>query len=94
MRPDKKLLESKKVRVLAIALLNLNLIFLATIFKKDVSIEVATQMITAVLFLVGIYTGVQGGIDMIQSNKLESIKVDEKRTETVVHKMEYAKDDE
>lgn len=94
MKPDKKLLESKKARVLGIALLNLNLIFLATVFKKDIPIDVVTQMITAVLFLVGIYTGVQGGIDMIQSNKLESLKVDEKKTETVIHKMEYAKDDE
>jgi hypothetical protein len=94
MKPDKKLLESKKARVLGIALLNLNLIFLVTVFKKDIPIDVVTQMITAVLFLVGIYTGVQGGIDMIQSNKLESLKVDEKKTETVIHKMEYAKDDE
>ncbi len=93
MKPDKKLLESKKARVLGIALLNLNIIFFATVFKKDIPVDLVTQMITAVLFLVGIYTGVQGGIDMIQSNKLESIRVDEKKTETVVYKMEYAKDE-
>lgn len=93
MKSDKKLLESKKARVLAVALLNLNIIFFATVFKKDIPVDLVAQMITAILFLVGIYTGVQGGIDMIQSNKLESIRIDEKKTQTVVYKMEYAKDE-
>ncbi len=92
MKPDKKLMESKKARVLGVALLNLNLIFFASVFVKDISIELVSQMITAILFLVGIYTGVQGGIDMIQSNKLESIKSVEESKNTVVYKMEYAKD--
>ncbi len=95
MKPDKSLTESKKARVLGIALLNLNLIFLAAVFKKDIPIDVVLQMITSILFLVGIYTGVQGGIDMIQSNKLESIKVDSKETKNinVNYKIEYVDDE-
>ncbi len=93
MRPDKNLRQSKKAIVLGIALLNLNAIFIATVFVKDIPIEVVTQMITAVLFLVGIYTGVQGGIDMVQSNKMTAIKTD--NTTTNIEKkyeirMEYA----
>ncbi len=51
---------------------------------KTVETQVVLQMMTAILFLVGIYTGVQGGVDMIQSNKIESIKSD--KTETKIEK--------
>jgi protein-S-isoprenylcysteine O-methyltransferase Ste14 len=92
MRTDKKLRQSKKAIVLGVALLNLNAIFIFSALKA-VELGLATQMITAILFLVGIYTGVQGGIDMIQSNKLEAVRQD--RNDTIVtknyeYRMEYA----
>ena len=88
MTPDKPLYKSKKAIVLGIALLNLNAIFFASALKSDLPISVATQMITAILFLVGIYTGVQGGIDMVQSNKLDVIKSDSTHT-SIEKKYEY-----
>lgn len=88
MIPDKKLRQSKKAIVLGVALLNLNAIFLVVVFHHDMPISVVTQMITAILFLVGIYTGVQGGIDMIQSNRLDVIKADTTNT-TIEKKYQY-----
>ena len=76
MKTNKKLSESKKAIVLGVALLNLNAIFILSVFKPTIQISIVTQMITAILFLVGIYTGVQGGVDMIQSNKLDVVKQD------------------
>ena len=93
--PTQKLRNSKKAIVLGVALLNLNIIFAVAALCPVVPIAVVTQMITAILFLVGIYTGVQGGIDMVQSNKLDVIKAD--TTETKIEKkyefrMEYVGD--
>lgn len=85
---DKPLSQSKKARALVIALVNLNLIFFFTAFGHF-PIELATQMITAILFLTGIYVGVQGGIEMVQSNKLDITS----KTVTNINKnyqMEYA----
>jgi hypothetical protein len=86
-----RLRDSKKAIVLGIALLNLNVIFVAhTLFKVDV--QVVIQMLTSILFLSGIYTGVQGGVDMIQSNKFDNTKVDTtdtKITKTYEYKMDY-----
>ena len=69
--PDKKIHQSKKAIALGVALLNLNLIFIVAAFKPTIPIQIVNQMITSILCLVGIYTGVQGGVDMIQSNKLD-----------------------
>jgi hypothetical protein len=94
MIPDKPLHKSKKAIVLGIALLNLNAIFIASALKPDLPIAIVTQMITAILFLVGIYTGVQGGIDMVQSNKLDVVKSETDTTNTTItkkyeYRMEY-----
>jgi len=89
-----RLRDSKKVIALGIALLNLNIIFLVSVFKSAET-TVVIQMMTAILFLVGIYTGVQGGIDMIQSNKMEvekSDKTETKITKNYEHKMDYVDD--
>ena len=67
---DQKLRHSKKAIVLGIALLNLNIIFFVSNHLKY-DLQTTLQMMTAILFLVGIYTGVQGGIDMIKSSKIE-----------------------
>ena len=88
--PPQKLRNSKKAIVLGVALLNLNVIFfISSHFKYD--LQTTMQMITAILFLVGIYTGVQGGVDMIQSSKLDVLKAD--TTETKIEKKyEYRMD--
>lgn len=57
------LTQSRKGKALLIALANLNLIFILSVFKAT-DIALSSQMITAVLFLAGLYVGVQGGIDM------------------------------
>lgn len=97
MTTDKRLRQSKKAIVLGVALLNLNAIFLLSIFNPTAPVETITQMITAVLFLVGIYTGVQGGIDMIQSNKLDVVRANKTETQNVnvkyEYRMEYADED-
>lgn len=81
--PTQKLRHSKKAIVLGVALLNLNIIFfISSHFKYD--LQTTMQMMTAILFLVGIYTGVQGGVDMIQSSKLDVLKSD--TTETKIEK--------
>lgn len=87
-------MSSKKARVLLIALVNLNVVFFFSMFKP-VDIGLATQMITAILFLSGLYVGVQGGVDMIQSNRATSLT--ENTTNTTIEKkyemkMEYADD--
>ena len=94
MIPDKPLHKSKKAVVLGVALLNLNAIFVATALKPDLPLGVVTQMMTAILFLVGIYTGIQGGIDMVQSNKLDVVKSELDTTNTTItknyeYRMEY-----
>ena len=94
MIPDRPIMSSKKARVLGIALLNLNIIFFFSVFST-VDTGVVTQMITAILFLSGLYVGVQGGIDMIQSNRTTFTKEDatitnvEKKYE---YRMEYVDD--
>ncbi len=94
MIPDRPIMSSKKARVLGIALLNLNVIFFFSVFNT-VDTGVVTQMITAILFLSGLYVGVQGGIDMIQSNRTTFTKEDatitnvEKKYE---YRMEYVDD--
>jgi hypothetical protein len=94
MIPDRPIMSSKKARVLGIALLNLNIIFFFSVFNA-VDTGVVTQMITAILFLSGLYVGVQGGIDMIQSNRTTFTKEDatitnvEKKYE---YRMEYVDD--
>lgn len=70
---EKDISQSKKAKALIIALVNLNIIFFLTPVM-GIPLELAVQMITAVLFLVGIYVGVQGGIEMIQSNKMDMSK--------------------
>lgn len=83
---DKTISQSKKAKALIIALVNLNLIFFLTP-TFNLPLELATQMITAILFLVGIYVGVQGGVEMIQSNKIDYNNTTVKKEET--YKMEY-----
>jgi protein-S-isoprenylcysteine O-methyltransferase Ste14 len=81
---DKAISESKKAQAILIALVNLNAIFFLTpLFKFE--LELAVQMITAILFLVGIYVGVQGGVEMIQSNKSSF-----SREEVIVSDEKYA----
>lgn len=58
-----KLSTSKKAKALLIALLNLNLIFLFVVFKS-VDVQIAGQMITAVLFLASLYLGGQSALDV------------------------------
>ncbi len=94
MIPDRPIMSSKKARVLGIALLNLNVIFFFTVFKT-VDTGIATQMITAILFLSGLYVGVQGGIDMIQSNRATFTKEDTTNTnieKKYEYRMEYVDD--
>ena len=88
---NKPIFKSKKAILLIVAISNLNLVFFCTIFLK-VPIELSTQMITAILFLVGIGVGVQGGIDMIQSNRSTFIterKQREVKITSDMHQMAY-----
>jgi hypothetical protein len=79
MQINKKLRHSKKAIALGVALLNLNLIFiLSPLFK--VQLELATHMITAILTLVALYIGAEGGVDMIQSSKLNTLFAEEEPT--------------
>lgn len=65
--------QSKKARALLIALGNLNLVYFLSP-AIGISITVTTQMITAILFLTSVYVGVQGGIEMVQSFKIDKPK--------------------
>ena len=93
---DKTITESKKAKAILIALVNLNLIFFCSLYFP---LEAVLQMITSILFLVGIYVGVQGGVEMIQSNRLDVSRSQtqvrkEERKEIVIkdesYKMDYA----
>jgi len=67
--------------MLVVALINVNiLVFLGAWIR--VPNDIVVQAITAVLFLVGVYTGVQGGVDMIQQNKTDYSKQETTVTET------------
>jgi protein-S-isoprenylcysteine O-methyltransferase Ste14 len=85
-----KFRESKKALAVGIALLNINVLFVFSVFHQT-DTQIMVQMITAILFLVGIYTGVQGGIDMVQSNKIDVTKSDTTETK-IVKKYEYKMD--
>jgi len=82
-----KLSTSKKAKALLIALLNLNLIFLFVVFKS-VDVQIAGQMITAVLFLAGLFLGTQGSIDMI-SNWNTNASTTKNKTETINKNYNY-----
>ena len=92
---NKSISQSKKAIFLIIAIINLNIVFFATPFIKC-PIELATSMITAILFLVGVYTGTQGAIDFKQSNSLninsnqEDKKYTENKKEEKIIRVEYA----
>ena len=77
------LTQSRKGKALLIALANLNLIFILSVFKTT-DIALSSQMITAVLFLAGLYVGVQGGIDMTAAWKGEISS--SKKTEEITTK--------
>ncbi len=77
------LTQSRKGKALLIALANLNLIFILTVFKAADN-ALSSQMITAVLFLAGLYVGVQGGIDMTAAWKGEISS--SKKTEEITTK--------
>lgn len=66
---EKRIRDSKKAIFLIVAIVNLNVVFFATPLIKC-PVELATSMITAILFLVGVYTGVQGSLDYRASNNL------------------------
>lgn len=88
--PQKGMTQSRKGKALLIALANLNIIFLLVVFKAA-DAAIAGQMITAILFLAGLYVGVQGGIDMTAAWKadLASTKT---TNETITKKYEYKMD--
>lgn len=86
------LTQSKKAKALLIALANLNLIFALVVFKQA-DPQIAGQMITAVLFLSGLYMGTQGSIDFANSWKSDTSttkNTDEKITKAYIYQMQYA----
>jgi hypothetical protein len=88
--PKTGLSTSKKAKALLIALVNLNLIFALVVFKAA-DVAIAGQMITAILFLAGLFIGVQGGIDATAAWK--SVTASSKTTnETITKKYEYKMD--
>ena len=90
--PKTGLSDSKKAKALLIALVNLNIIFALVVFRAA-DVTIAGQMITAILFLAGLFIGVQGGIDATAAWKsdISSTKnVDEKITKNYSYKMAYA----
>ena len=88
--PKTGLSTSKKAKALLIALVNLNLIFALVVFKAA-DVDIAGQMITAILFLAGLFIGVQGGIDATAAWK--SVTESSKTTnETITKKYEYKMD--
>lgn len=87
-----KLSSSKKAKALLIALVNLNLIFAVVAFKA-VDIQIAGQMITAILFLAGLFLGVQGGVDLASTWRTDSSTVKNNTTNTnITKKYEYRMD--
>lgn len=88
---------SRKGKALLLALLNLNIIFVVSVFKQA-DAQVVSQMITAILFLAGLYVGVQGGIDMTTAWKADTANTKSDSTNTIVtknyqYKMAYADPD-
>lgn len=69
MKEMQRLRDSKKAIMLMVALINLNVIFFLSAFFPTIPIQISTQMMTAILFLVGIYVGCQSGIDYKQINQ-------------------------
>jgi hypothetical protein len=88
--PKTGLSTSKKAKALLIALVNLNLIFALVVFKAA-DVTIAGQMITAILFLAGLFIGVQGGVDMTAAWKADA-STSRTTNETVVKKYEYKMD--
>ena len=88
--PKTGLSTSKKAKALLIALVNLNLIFALVVFKAA-DVTIAGQMITAILFLAGLFIGVQGGVDMTAAWKADA-STSKTTNETVVKKYEYKMD--
>lgn len=66
---DKPLRESKKAIVLAVALTSIIGVWFIAGHPQDL----ASVVINAILFLVGIWFGVQGGVEMVQSNNFSAI---------------------
>ncbi len=88
--PKTGLSTSKKAKALLIALVNLNIIFALVVFKAA-DVTIAGQMITAILFLAGLFIGVQGGVDMTAAWKADA-STSKTTNETVVKKYEYKMD--
>lgn len=88
--PKTGLSTSKKAKALLIALINLNIIFALVVFKAA-DVTIAGQMITAILFLAGLFIGVQGGVDMTAAWKADA-STSKTTNETVVKKYEYKMD--
>ena len=70
MNTNKTLFQSKKAVFALLAFFDLNLIYVLSVFHTGSNVEITTKMISAVLFLASIYTGVQGAVDTVQSTKL------------------------
>ncbi len=66
MSDTQTFLESKKARALLIALVNCDLVFLASIFLKA-DPAICSALITATLALAGIYIGGQSAVDGINA---------------------------
>ena len=82
---------SRKGKALLIALINLNVIFVLTTFFGS-NAQISSQMITAILFLSGLYIGVQSGIDMAATYKGDFSHTDSTETKiskTYDYKMQY-----
>jgi hypothetical protein len=88
--PKTGLSTSKKAKALLIALVNLNIIFALVVFKAA-DVTIAGQMITAILFLAGLFIGVQGGVDVTAAWKADA-STSKTTNETVVKKYEYKMD--
>lgn len=94
--PKTGLSTSKKSKALLIALINLNIIFALVVFKAA-DVTIAGQMITAILFLAGLYLGVQGGVDVAAAWKADASSTKTDTTNTTItkkyeYKMDYADD--
>jgi hypothetical protein len=63
-----QLTSSKKARALLISLANLNIVYFVSIWLK-VPGELVGSMISAILFLTGVYVAGQSGVDMIATYK-------------------------
>jgi hypothetical protein len=70
MNTNKTLFQSKKAIFALLAFFDLNFIYVLSVFHTGSNVEITTKMISAILFLASIYTGVQGAVDTVQSTKL------------------------